>query len=222
MGSIMSLGLGIFLSSLFLGTVYLYVNTRDRWKWRRIVKWVFAGLGSIALLLGGALAYELLTTSASAANNPAVATSLGGVRLGERYSDVVFRLGEFQLDSEKAPEDDASYSREQGPQFGVRNGLVSWIWMGCKQFDYTSGLNGIACEDTSEKISEKLGTDVRIQCYKKLDDEKDRKFAVTVRAYDYPQYGIRFYLAQNKVGAFRISSPEALAAATNKNWGKCD
>jgi len=33
----MTLGLGIFLSSLFLGIIYLFVSTKDRWNWKKIL-----------------------------------------------------------------------------------------------------------------------------------------------------------------------------------------
>ena len=33
----MSLGLGIFLSSLFLGIIFLFVSTKDRWNWKKIL-----------------------------------------------------------------------------------------------------------------------------------------------------------------------------------------
>jgi len=33
----MTLGLGIFLSSLFLGVIYLFVATKDRWNWKKIL-----------------------------------------------------------------------------------------------------------------------------------------------------------------------------------------
>lgn len=45
----MSLGLAIFLGCVILGTVYLYVRTRDQWNWRTIAK---RTLISLAALLG--------------------------------------------------------------------------------------------------------------------------------------------------------------------------
>jgi hypothetical protein len=35
----MSIGLGIFLSSVLLGCVTLYIFTRDRWNWTKILLW---------------------------------------------------------------------------------------------------------------------------------------------------------------------------------------
>jgi hypothetical protein len=46
----MTLGTGIFLASLVLGTIGLYALTRDRWKWRKIAKWGGIGLAAAVLL----------------------------------------------------------------------------------------------------------------------------------------------------------------------------
>ena len=40
----MSLGMGIFLSSLVLGPIVLIIGTKDRWNWKKIILWPFAGL----------------------------------------------------------------------------------------------------------------------------------------------------------------------------------
>lgn len=46
----MSIGLGIFLSSLIFAAVGLYLTTRDRWDWFRVGRWIAIGAGSLALL----------------------------------------------------------------------------------------------------------------------------------------------------------------------------
>jgi len=38
----MTLGLGIFLSLLFLGTIALFIATKDRWNWKKIILWPLA------------------------------------------------------------------------------------------------------------------------------------------------------------------------------------
>ena len=45
----MNLGLAIFLSAVFLGTVALYIATMDRWNWKKII---FRPLLGVLLLLG--------------------------------------------------------------------------------------------------------------------------------------------------------------------------
>ena len=46
----MSVGLEIFLSTLVMALVFLYVITRDRWNWERGVRLLFLGSVAIASL----------------------------------------------------------------------------------------------------------------------------------------------------------------------------
>jgi hypothetical protein len=50
----MTLGTGIFLSSLFLGLILLFWITKDRWKWSRIFAWL---VGGIVVIGAGAYLY---------------------------------------------------------------------------------------------------------------------------------------------------------------------
>src|SRR6266705_2126216 len=55
----MSLGLGVFLSSLFIGTLLLYRWTRDRWKWKKgLVRISLAAIGWVVILVIAVLAYQ--------------------------------------------------------------------------------------------------------------------------------------------------------------------
>ena len=46
----MSLGLSLFLSSIFLGIVALFIATKDRWNWKKIILWPVVGTFVLALL----------------------------------------------------------------------------------------------------------------------------------------------------------------------------
>ena len=48
----MSLGLGLFLSSLIFGIIWLYALTMNRWKWRRNIKRLGLGILMISSLAG--------------------------------------------------------------------------------------------------------------------------------------------------------------------------
>ena len=41
----MSIAFSIFLAAVFLGVIYLYINTRGRWNWPRITKRALVILG---------------------------------------------------------------------------------------------------------------------------------------------------------------------------------
>ncbi|KRB14564.1 hypothetical protein [Rhizobacter sp. Root16D2] len=87
----MTLGTGLFLSALVLAVVILYVATKDRWKWRKLVKW---GVGvPLALLIVSALgtwAYVMFN------DRPKVQTSFWDIPLTATRSDVKFLKGEDQ------------------------------------------------------------------------------------------------------------------------------
>ena len=47
----MNLGLAIFLSAIFLGSIWLYYITKDRWNWKKIWMKTLKYLGLIILLI---------------------------------------------------------------------------------------------------------------------------------------------------------------------------
>ena len=47
----MNLGLAIFLSSLFIGMIWLYSFTKDKWDWKKHSKWIIASLILFFILL---------------------------------------------------------------------------------------------------------------------------------------------------------------------------
>lgn len=51
----MDIGTGVFLSAVFLGLIALYISTKDRWKWKKIIL-ILIGLPiTIGLLAGGGI-----------------------------------------------------------------------------------------------------------------------------------------------------------------------
>jgi|GEM_PF-3060197 len=85
----MELGTGIFWSAIFLGMVALFIATKDRWNWKRILLWplgVIATLVVVGMLIG--------YLSEQYRNRPKKLTELWGVSLTDTYSDVKFKKGE--------------------------------------------------------------------------------------------------------------------------------
>lgn len=87
----MSLGTGIFLSSLLLAIVALYGLTKDRWGWRRFMKrFAFVVLGLVALTavsIGGYYVWENIPTPVTRQ------TEYAGVRLGMSPDEVMYVKG---------------------------------------------------------------------------------------------------------------------------------
>ena len=48
----MSIGLGIFLSSVFVGSILLYNSTKDRWDWRKNI-WRMVKLALVVITVLG-------------------------------------------------------------------------------------------------------------------------------------------------------------------------
>ena len=87
----MSVGLGIFLSTLVMALLFLYAITRDRWKWERGVRLVFLGSVAIASLAGIGIASVYIWTLGSniwKRSFPIVQTEYWGLRLGMSMEEV--------------------------------------------------------------------------------------------------------------------------------------
>jgi len=85
----MSLGLGIFLSTLMVGLLLLYRWTMDRWSWGRPLRRLSIGIVLVALIGGASLLAFTAYTNRSTAQ-----TSYYGVALGMTKDEVRYELGQ--------------------------------------------------------------------------------------------------------------------------------
>jgi hypothetical protein len=84
----MSLGDGIFWGAMIVATVALYLGTKDRWRWKRIVLWTVGGLLGLAAVAGaGVYGYTMWE------ERPQVITAYWGIKLGATPSEVLFLKG---------------------------------------------------------------------------------------------------------------------------------
>jgi len=119
----MSLGMGIFLSSLVLGPIALIIGTKDRWNWKKIISWPFAGLIVIAL---GLLIYNTIK------ERPKVQASFWDISLGATESDVKFLKGAPDAVSKIKDKDTWEYVFKTGSGYFVTNektgekAMVGW------------------------------------------------------------------------------------------------
>lgn len=214
----MSLGLGIFLGCLFLGTIYLFIYTRDMWSWKTIWKRAFlVVLGSVfivATVIGGLLLYEEWQ------QRPQVVSSLKGITIGDTLSDVMFKHGVLKNLSEEKDKngDEVSYwSAKLDMALISRNNVVTEVWQVCdsKEVDHEE-VNGIACGDTGERIIKVFPNKVRILCSKTNDKDLSLR-----RNYDVVEYGARYMLDENKVTGFVIMEGRELQSRFGVNWDVC-
>src|SRR6516164_9602484 len=85
----MSIGLGIFLSSLVFALILLYLTTRDRWSWRRIASRVSVGallVGLIGVVTVGIYAWDKFAPVAKQ-------TEYAGLRLGMMMDEIKYVKG---------------------------------------------------------------------------------------------------------------------------------
>ncbi len=85
----MSIGEGIFLSVLLLSGTILFVVTKDRWNWKRIVKFSFALLLATLIILAlGVWIYSAYE------GRPTAQETFQGIKLSSTKADVRFLKGE--------------------------------------------------------------------------------------------------------------------------------
>lgn len=208
----MSVGLGIFLGSVFCGLVYLYTKNPDRWNARKIVKILALTLGSVLLLVAIALGANSLISKYN--NRPVVTTEFQGVKVGEQLKDFVFKSGASKNadwknnNPEKYPlESDGAYNlKTKGDIVMVSNGIVENIEHVCDADTYDgTSLNGVKCEDTGEDLVERFKGLIEVVCPKKGDPYEN-----TVRIYSVNKYGLQYFLFENRVKAQFLSAPGSL------------
>jgi len=158
----MNLGLAIFLSAVFLGIIVLFIATKDRWNWRKIVLLpIKSAVWAILVLsiLGGIGLYvnEVLL------NRPKLQTSFWGISLDSTEADVKFTKGtptdSSGDDNRKVWHYKQMYSSNKEANVFVRfeGGKVRLVFL-YGTGDYREpDLQGIRVNDNLDKVSKKFG-----------------------------------------------------------------
>lgn len=152
----MEIGTGIFLASVVLGSVALFIATKDRWNWKKITVRTLLSLVALGVLVpGGFYLRERLE------RRPSAEVSLWGLRLAQSKDDVRFLKGEPRHvwgASEGAPERwlyrDASQSGWYG--VGFQDGLVTHVFYDGDRL-YAPNLQGVSAYDDLTDITDHLG-----------------------------------------------------------------
>jgi hypothetical protein len=129
--------------------------------------------------------------------------------LSKKYPDLKESIarGLFSFNTDLLPQKNLSVT--------VKNKKIEAIMYNCADYDGQSVIvNTVGCDTSGEEIQKKFGKDIRILC------SKDN--ASFVRVYDVVRYGVRYYLAQNRVGSFLIAEPKVLETYIGFNYDKCE
>ena len=181
---------------------------------KKLLKWAGVVLLGIAAL--SVIVWAVTWGYGEWEGRPQLVTQLMGIRIGDRESDVVFKLGEFRqlprTDKDIREGETVYASEEHRISFAEKGGTIFIVQYSCKT-DYDYGeLNGIRCGNTGEDILRRFGKTVRVLCAK--DEERKGE-----RMYDVFELGTRYGLSKNKVEQFLVASPESLRVSAN--WVPC-
>lgn len=146
----MELGTGIFLSAVFLGTIALFIATKDRWPWKKIVLW--PTLSALALVVVGGASWYLYEEYQS---RPVRQTELWDISLGSSQADVTFAKGKpFKTDDEVWVYEPVE---EQFYAIGFREGKVRYIVFHGEPYSMPK-VAGANPYGTPEDLEERFGT----------------------------------------------------------------
>lgn len=181
----MSVGDGIFAGLCFLGVVALYITTRDRWRWRRIVLWIVGVLAG-PIVIGAAW----VAVSHFIDSRPRAESEYWSLRPGQSNDEVLYRKGE-----PTARDGDFWYysagEQEVGHVVAFKDGKVRHIMAIALPGStaYLPALQGISSSSTQEDIETKFGPPDLVSVHK---DKMMRRLS-------YLRLGVFFGLAKNTV-----------------------
>jgi len=195
----MNLGLAIFLSSLFLGVIFLFHSTKDRWNWKKIIKFTSIVLLSLSIIFSAYYIFFLSSNTISY-HKPIKATEFWEIKLGDSKEYVKFLKGNpNEIDSLKSVwiyTKKHYYRVEYYYKVVFNNGIVtSIVYMGNS---YALNLLGrYFIGYNLQSIKDYLGEPTDVSSTN--DGLK--------RVYSFSTYNVVFYLKKNKVFAFGIYNP---------------
>jgi hypothetical protein len=228
----MSIGEGIFFGSLFLGIIYLFLQTRDRWNWKKISLISLSILCGIVLIILG-LIFKSEFTSSVKSFKPEVQSSLIGISLDDKFSDVQFRIQSTKSKNQGSSKAEIWYTLSDNINhlyaIDSDSKKVVVITVGCSDDSYRypnlygALIHQVKCGDTSEILQMTYGKEkARVSCYVDAKDKFDSQIDYTSRVYDFIKFGTRFHLQHNKVVAVQLMSPERLDNRLGSSWKNCD
>ncbi|MHB1290796.1 MAG: hypothetical protein ACYCY5_01215 [Sulfuricella sp.] len=188
----MELGTGIFLSTIFLGIVALFIATKDRWNWKKILLWPLGIIGAFAVI-GGSIAYVYQQYE----DRPRKLTALWDVSLNDTASDVKFKKGEptTRLDNDHWVY--RPYQTTEGDYvvYFKNDRVRSIIYFG-PMYNGPS-VHGVGHYDSSQELDAKLGPPSYVSRSK---DELRR-------AYSYEKFNVVAHFEGGKISALGIYDP---------------
>jgi len=199
----MTLGTGVFFSTVLVVFTLLYLKTRGSWNWKRITISILVFIfGGSAIVGGGVYLYSKIS------GLPKVQNEYAGITLGSNSSDVRFLLGkpdEADKGSEKC-DCDSTYWYENKEEFSKDLSAliirfnnrkvvgVIRVWLGTP---YIEDIQGINRYSTISEVENKFGKPSRVE---ESEDGTERRWY-------YNKYQVRFGFEKGSVTSLGIFFP---------------
>lgn len=188
-------GEGIFYGFVFIGFIYLYVATRDRWNWRKIAKWT-AGVLLLPIIVAGTWAGY----SKFVENQPRFQSEFWGISPGAPKSELIFQKGQPTEEEEgvltySTEGGDVTYFIRMAASGNVRSVLA--VVTSDKKFALPV-IQGISNYSTISEIESKFGK------AEAVSTSKDG----TRRIFSYLKYGIVVGMEKGVVIAVGVLDPK--------------
>lgn len=190
----MDLGTGIFLSAIFLGGVALYIATKDRWNWKKVILWPLGVVTALAVI-GGLITYGYIKFE----ERPKKLTEFWGVSLSDTVTDVKFKKG--RTVDQVFPDFFAHFpngSSSDGATYFIKlnNDRVKAVLCSGNTY-YCASLHGVNTYDSLSDVEKKLGSPSFVS---RTNDE-------LTRAYSFEKFNIVVEFSEGKMQALGIYDP---------------
>jgi hypothetical protein len=196
----MELGTGLFLSAVFLGTVALFIATKDRWNWKKIFLWPLGVIFGLGIVGGLYQQYE---------DRPRKLKELWGVSINDSAGDVKFNKGE-PTTRDKDVWVYRPYETIEGDYvvFFKNDRVRSVMYFG-PMYNAPS-LHGVGHYDSPQELDKKLGPPSYVSHTK---DELSR-------IYSYEKFNIVVHFSEGKMSGLGIYDPAMGAFKFNEESDK--
>jgi hypothetical protein len=188
----MTLGTGIFMSTLVVSLVVLYGMTKERWNWKKSITRIFFALVIFGgLIAGGYWGFDAYQ------NRAVVQTEFAGIKLSHTKSDVVFIKGSPVYEKENTWTYRGGYDEKLELLVMFRENNIEIItYFGDSPYRYKIG--GLGIGDSYEKVIDKFGSPSSVSI---SEDQLQRMLS-------FEKYNVFFQFRENRVTMFGIYNKE--------------
>lgn len=188
----MTLGTGIFLSTLIVSVLALYGMTKERWMWKKIVvRTVLTLILLIATISGGIHGLKLYQ------NRATPQTEISGIKLSNTKSDIRFIKGAPDIEKDNIWAYREGIDNEYKLLVTFHEDTIrAVIYVG--DCSYCNEISGLGIGDSYEEVIEKFGDPSNLS----VSQDKLERLA------SFEKYNVFFTFRENQIFEFGIFNKE--------------